>query len=128
MAEENKSRTVLVIDDDPVVLKLLESLLKTNGYAVIASKEAAEGLEFAMKRRPDMVILDVMMPIINGFNICRLMKSEHGQKHIPIVLLTSRATKDDREIGMQVGADAYIAKPVNTEELLRTIRELLVNV
>ena len=127
MPEENKSRTILVIDDDPVILKLLESLLKAQGYIVIASREAAVGLEIAINRRPDLVILDVMMPIINGFNICRLMKSEHGHKHIPIILLTSRAADGDREIGMQVGADAYIAKPVKTEELLRTIQEFLVN-
>ena len=83
------------------------------------------GLEIAMKKQPDLIVLDVMMPIINGFNICRLMKSEETCKHIPIILLTSRVTEEDRRIGQEVGADAYLLKPLNTEEFLYKVKELL---
>lgn len=116
---------ILVVDDDPVIIKLLTSVLPENGYEVMASQEAPEGLEMAMKRAPDLIILDVMMPIINGFNMCRLMKSQPECRDIPVILLTSRAGDEDRRIGQEVGANAYVSKPFNTQELLAKIRELL---
>jgi DNA-binding response OmpR family regulator len=72
-----------------------------------------------------LIILDVMMPMINGFNICRLLKSREAQKHTPIILLTSRISDDDRRIGGEVGADAYYCKPLDTEAFLAKIAELL---
>ena len=119
------AKRILVIDDDPTLLKLIQGVLSSNGFEVLSASEAPGGLELAMKQSPDLIILDVMMPIINGFNICRLMKSKHGHKHIPIILLTSRSTEADQKIGQEVGADAYVTKPFKTEELLNKIKELL---
>ena len=119
------AKRILVIDDDPTLLKLAQGVLHSNGFDVIASADAPNGLETAMKQKPDLIVLDVMMPIINGFNICRLMKSQKALKHIPIILLTSRSTKADQDIGTEVGADAYLSKPFKTEEFLDKIRELL---
>jgi DNA-binding response OmpR family regulator len=116
---------ILIIDDDPTVLKLIQSVLTSNGYEAITAGEAPNGLELAMKQKHDLVILDVMMPIINGFNICRMLKNEHDRKHIPIIMLTSRSSDSDQKIGQEVGADAYVAKPFKTEELLGKIKELL---
>lgn len=116
---------ILIIDDDQGVIKLTTSILSSNGYEVLSSSEAPAGLEMAMKEKIDLIVLDVMIPIINGFNICRLLKSQEKYKMIPIVLLTSRSEDEDRKIGKEVGADAYIAKPLNRENFLTTIKDLL---
>ena len=125
MVEKNKNPRILVVDDDLLVIRLLEKLLVSKGYTVLLADEAPQGLEMAIKESPDLVILDVMMPIINGFNICRLLKSQPNRQNIPIILLTSRATEEDRCIGREVGADAYFSKPLNTEEFLQKVQELL---
>jgi len=125
MPDEIKKGKILLIDDDPTVIKLAGSLLQNQGYEVAAASEAPNGLEMAMKDRPDLIVLDVMMPIINGYNICRLMKNEETCRDIPIILLTSRAEDEDRKIGAEVGANAYLAKPINSEEFLRQVETLL---
>jgi DNA-binding response OmpR family regulator len=91
---------------------------------VKALTEATEGLEYAITHNPDLIILDVMMPIINGFNFCRLLKQEKNRKNIPVILLTARDQMKDIEIGFEVGAEAYLTKPVNTAELIKTIKVL----
>ncbi len=118
-------KRILVVDDDPVVVHILESRLKDNGYEVMVTQEATNGLEMAMKQFPDLIILDVMMPIVNGYNFCRLLKSQDKHKNIPVMMLTSRSEEQDRRIGEEVGADAYIVKPFNIDELLGTVRQLL---
>ena len=118
-------KKILVIDDDPVMIKLTESRLTVHGYHVAVSREAPAGLEMALKDKPDLIILDVMMPIVNGYNFCRLLKSQKAHKHIPIIFLTSRATEKDKEIGKEVGADAYLTKPVDMDQLLEMIGNLL---
>ena len=125
MNEETKRERILVIDDDQGVLKLVETLLGTHGYEVSSTDDAAQGLEMAIKAPPDLVVLDVMMPIINGFNICRLLKSQETAMRIPVILLTSRASEDDVAIGQEVGANAYLSKPIDTKLFLEKIRELL---
>lgn len=122
MGGKRKIRKILVVDDDRTITILLEKYLEKNGYEVTAINEASEGLEFAMTRKPDMIILDVMMPIINGFNFCRLIKAEEGSKDIPIILLTSRNKLKDIEIGLEMGAEAYLIKPLNIAELLKMIK------
>lgn len=119
------SKCILVIDDDPGHIRLVETLLKSRGYTVLISDEAPGGLELAMKQSPDLITLDVMMPVINGFNICRLLKSQSKHKHIPIILVTSRVTEEDQRIGEEVGADAYLLKPLNSEAFLNKVEELL---
>ena len=117
-----KNKKILVVDDDRTITVLLKKYLEKNGYEVTAMNEASKGLEHAMTRKPDLIILDVMMPIINGFNFCRLIKAEGVSKDIPIILLTSRNTLKDIEIGLEMGAEAYLVKPLNIEELLKTIK------
>ena len=125
MDEQEKQPRILVVDDDPIVRKLLENALAPLGYEVLGAADAPTGLEKAMKELPDLIVLDVMMPIINGFNICRLLKSEEGCKRVPIILLTSRSSDEDRKIGLDVGADAYFTKPLNTQEFLAAVQRLL---
>jgi DNA-binding response OmpR family regulator len=125
MEAKKTSPKILVIDDDPMIVKLLQTLLVSNGFEVQSSLDAPEGLEIAIKGSPELIILDVMMPLINGFNICRLMKTQESCKGIPIIILTSRATENDRRIAEEVGADAYVAKPFKAQELLDKIRSLI---
>jgi len=121
----NSSKTILVIDDNPTDLKLISSLLMAEGYQVVTADEAPVGIEEIMTRKPDLIVLDVMMPIINGYNICRLIKDQDDYAHIPVILLTSRTSEEDHRIGREVGADAYIAKPFERSDLLSTIERLV---
>lgn len=121
----NENPSILVIDDNPADLKLVSSILENQGYHVFSSNEAPSGIEMAMSIRPDLIILDVMMPIINGYNICRLIKDQKEYAHIPILLLTSRTTDNDQRIGLEAGADAYIIKPFETQRLLDTVKKFL---
>ena len=122
MEGKRKIKKIVVVDDDRTVTVLVKKYLEKSGYEVTAVNEASEGLELAMTRKPDLIILDVMIPIINGFNFCRLVKAEEDCKDIPIILLTSRNKLKDVEIGLEMGAEAYLIKPLNIEELLRTIK------
>ena len=117
-----KFHKILVVDDDPVMVKLLESTLTDKGFDVMVTQEAADGLQKAINNKPDLIILDVMMPVINGFNFCRLLKSEQSRQDVPIILLTSRDEMEDIQIGLEMGADAYLTKPVNMDELFKTIK------
>jgi DNA-binding response OmpR family regulator len=121
MSTPKQIKRILVVDDDATQVKLLQETLSKHGFEITATTEAAKGLQFAMDQDHDLIILDVMMPIINGYNFCKLLKSHHDKKHVSIILLTSRDEREDIEIGMEMGADAYLTKPVNTEELLKTI-------
>ena len=125
MPDSQTLKTILVVDDDPTQVKLLEGILINNGFTMMTATEAADGLQMAMTQSPDLIILDVMMPIINGYNFCHLLKSQEIQKKIPVILVTSRDEKKDFDIGHEMGADIYLTKPVNTEELLKAINRLL---
>ncbi len=127
MPTKETRKRILIIDDDPVQTKLLEKRLPENGYAVLTATKAANGLQLAMDKYPDLIILDVMMPIINGYNLCQLLKKEEKHKTIPIILLTSRDKEKDIAIGHDVGADDYLVKPVNLPVLLEKIRSLIKN-
>lgn len=118
-------KRILVVDDDVTAIRMIEGRLNANGYTVETASDAPQGLEMAMKTKPSLIILDVMMPIVNGYNFCRLLKSDIHHRKIPVILLTSRGEETDIEIGHEVGADAYLTKPVNIEELLKKVQELL---
>lgn len=122
MLAKKEIKNILIVDDDALQVKLLEGILKSNGYTVSIATEADEGLDKAINHDPDLIILDVMMPVINGYNFCRLLKKEAGKSEILIILLTSRDELQDIQIGLEMGADAYLTKPVHTDELLKTIR------
>ena len=125
MVKQDPRKTVLVIDDDALQVKALEKKLPESGYAVLTADKAADGLALAMNKYPDVIILDVMMPIINGYNLCQLLKNDPKHKHIPIIMLTSRDSEKDREIGRDVGANIYLTKPLDIPLLLEKLKDLL---
>ncbi len=116
---------ILVVDDDPVVTKLLETRLRANHYEVLTAADGEEGLHVAKTGRPDLIILDVMLPKINGSVVCGILKYDEEFKSIPILMLTVKNRQIDRDIGETVKADAYITKPFDMELLLQEIEKLL---
>ena len=121
------SKKILLIDDAQSIIELMEYWLKQSGYDIIIARNGMEGFEKAKSENPDLIILDIMLPKIDGFNICRLLKFDKQYKNIPIVMVTAREQKEDRELGHEVGADAYIEKPITEEVLLKTVKKLLKN-
>lgn len=122
MTNLKKIKKIIVIDDDSIQVKLLECALREHGFEVKSTTDAPEGLQMTMDEKPDLVILDVMMPVINGYNFCKLVKTEERLKNTAIILATARDEMEDIKIGMEVGADAYLTKPVDIKELLKAIR------
>jgi putative two-component system response regulator len=122
---EFHSATILIADDDPAHSSMLSWLLKAEGYDVHCARDGKEALAFLLNRTPDLALLDVVMPRPNGFEVCETIKSNPDTRFIPIVLVTGLARSDDRIHGIKCGADDFLSKPVNREELLARVRSLL---
>ncbi len=119
------NKRILVVDDNPQVVALLKMRLELAGYKVIAAHDGHTGLTLARKEKPDLIILDIMLPKMNGYQICRFLKFDKKYKHIPIIILTSRAKQSDVEIGKKTGSDEYLFKPYNPKKLLELINKYL---
>ena len=117
--------TVLLVDDDPVILKLLQVNFEMEGYAVITANDGAEGLARARAERPDIVLLDIMMPKMDGLEVTRALKSDSATRSIPIILLSAKAQVSDVQQGKDIGADDYLTKPFDPLELLERVGHLL---
>jgi two-component system alkaline phosphatase synthesis response regulator PhoP len=118
------TRTVLVIDDDPVIVKLLQVNFEIEGYAVISAENGLSGLTRARDDQPDLIILDVMMPGMNGIDVARSLKAAEETRAIPIILLSAKAQANDVALGLEV-ADDYITKPFDPLELLDRVAGFL---
>jgi DNA-binding response OmpR family regulator len=117
--------TVLLVDDDPVILKLLQVNFEMEGYDVITASDGIEGLEKAKSELPDIILLDIMMPKMDGLEVTRNLKSDDNLKSIPIVLLSAKAQASDVQAGKDAGADDYLTKPFDPLELLSRVSEIL---
>jgi DNA-binding response OmpR family regulator len=117
--------TVLVVDDDPVILKLLEVNFEMEGFQVVRAADGAEGLERAREVHPDIVILDVMMPRMTGYEVAKALREDEGTAHIPIIFVTARAQSSDVERGMELGVDDYVTKPFDPLDLIARVNTLL---
>ncbi len=118
-------KRILVVDDEEDVLKTVSFRLESFGYEVITAKDGMEGLEKARNGSPDLIVLDLMLPKIDGYKVCVLLKNDKRYSRIPIVMFTAKAGDADKKMGLDLGADAYIMKPFEPEELLKTIDVLL---
>ncbi len=116
---------ILIVDDYPNLVRVLTMRLQSEGYEVLSSADGLDGLFKARTESPDLILLDVLLPKMDGFKICRLLKSDEKRRHIPIIMLTSRARDIDRHTGMEMGADAYMHKPYDPPELLDKIGSLI---
>lgn len=117
--------TVLVVDDDPVILKLLEVNFEMEGFQVVRAADGAEGLQRAREVRPDIVVLDVMMPRMTGYEVAKALREDDGTAHIPIIFVTARAQSHDVERGMELGVDDYVTKPFDPLDLIARVNTLL---
>jgi two-component system, chemotaxis family, response regulator PixH len=118
--------TVLVVEDTPSERELITSYLRSSGYAVICATDAKDALNKATEQKPDVVVTDVVMPGMNGFELCRNLKKNPLTQKMPIVVCTSKNQELDRLWGMKQGADVYITKPFSQEELIRAIRSVAI--
>ena len=120
----NKKR-ILLVDDEPALLELIKIRLEANGYEVISASDGQQALDLARKEMPELIILDLMLPKVDGYKVCRLLKFDDKYKKIPIVLFTARAQESDKKLGEEAGADGYIVKPFEPGALLAKIKEFL---
>ena len=116
---------ILVVDDEPEAVELVEFNLKQAGYAVITAVDGAEALKKARAQRPDLIILDVMLPEMDGFEACKMLRLDPGTARVPIIMLTAKAAEIDRVLGLELGADDYLTKPFSPRELLLRIKKIL---
>jgi twitching motility two-component system response regulator PilH len=116
---------VLIIDDSPADTQELTGILGRNGYAVIAAEGAEQGVQIAREQQPDVVLMDIVMPGINGFQATRLLTQGAGTRHIPVIMVSNKDQQADRVWGARQGARGYVTKPVRERELLAAIESLL---
>jgi len=119
------NKKILIIEDEKQLVEMLKMRLEKEGYSVIVSYDGRDGLEKARTEKPGLVILDLMLPIMDGYKVCALLKKDSRYSKIPIVMFTAKAQDSDRELGMEMGADAYITKPFDAPVLLAKIREFI---
>ncbi len=119
------SKRVLIVDDEPNIVISVEFLMKREGFAVSVARDGEEALECIRAERPDLVILDVMMPKLNGFEVCETVRADPQLAGIRILMLTAKGRETEMRKGISLGADAYIAKPFSTRDLVDRVKSLL---
>jgi twitching motility two-component system response regulator PilG len=118
-------KKILIVEDEESLLKLESILLTTKGYLVQGATSGRSALESVAEEPPDLILLDIMLPEIDGFEVCRRLKSSPKTRHIPIILLTAKKTPEDVARGEEVGADQYITKPFKSAMVMESIEKLL---
>jgi len=119
---ENRKSLILAVDDKPQNLQFLGKLLSDNGYEVGMAQNGQQALNFVKKNEPDLILLDIMMPDIDGYEVCHKLKADFGTRHIPVIFLTAKTDADDIVKGFDAGGVDYVSKPFNSAELLARIK------
>ncbi|HEY6572875.1 MAG TPA: response regulator [Candidatus Eisenbacteria bacterium] len=125
MTEETPRARVLVVDDEPDLIRILEFGLRAAGYQVEIAADGQEGLKKAREIRPDIILLDLMLPKLDGYKVCRLLKFDERYRHIPIIILSARTQEGDQTLAKEMGANRFITKPYEFSEILAHIEALL---
>ncbi|WP_432643517.1 response regulator transcription factor [Acidaminococcus sp.] len=118
----NKQQTVLIADDEPQIREILSIYFKKEGFKVIEAADGAEALVQVQAGKPDIILLDIMMPVLDGLEVCKQVRKISD---IPIIMLTAKDSDDDRILGLEIGADDYISKPFNTREVVARVKAVL---
>lgn len=116
---------ILVVDDEPDALELAELNLRNAGFAVLLAANGTDALKQARKHKPDLIVLDIMLPEVDGLEVCKTLRADPGTAGIPVLLLTAKAAEIDRVLGLELGADDYVTKPFSPRELVLRIKGLL---
>lgn len=120
-----RSKKILIVEDEQDIAENLKARLSLDKYKVVVAKDGKEGVEKARSEKPDLIILDVMLPYINGFDVCQILKIEEKTKAIPILMLTALPHMDDAEKGFQSGAADFLNKPYSNERLMQKVKKLI---
>jgi len=119
------TKKILIIEDEEPLAKMLQLRLEANNFQVISATDGQKGLNMARDEQPDLIILDIMLPTMNGHQILRMLKFDGRYKDIPIIVLTAKGLEEDKKLGQDLGADAYFPKPFDSDKLMEKIWELL---
>ena len=112
---------ILAVDDSPTILEMIKSILLAGGYEVVTAADGAEALNTAKAEKPDLILLDVMLPKLDGYRVCRLLKFDQNYKHIPIIMLTAKTEEQSVATGIRTGANLYLTKPIEPDKLLEAV-------
>jgi len=118
-------KRILIVDDEKDLVMAIKIRLEHAGYETLVSHDGQEALDKARKERPNLILLDLMLPKMDGYKVCRMLKFDEKYKDIPIIMLTARVQESDEKLGYETGANAYIMKPFEPQVLLTKIQELL---
>lgn len=116
---------ILIVEDEPDIVKMLEYNLKKEGFRITSASDGREALRRVERDRPDIIILDLMLPEIDGLEVCKFLKQSPGTANIPIIMLTAKAQETDKIVGLELGADDYITKPFSIRELTARVKAVL---
>jgi DNA-binding response OmpR family regulator len=118
-------KRILIVDDEPNIVTSLEYLMKAEGFEVEVAADGETGLTAARERRPDLVLLDIMLPKMNGFDVCEKLRTDPACRGMKIVMLTAKGRQTDNARGLAAGADLYVTKPFSTRDLVAQVKQLL---
>jgi len=121
----DKKNKILLVDDEKDLSEIVKFRLESQGYDVICAYDGQEALDKARDEKPDLIIMDLMLPKLDGYKVCRMLKFDKKYNKIPVIIFTARSQESDKEAGKDVGADAYITKPFEPEALIAEIKKLL---
>ena len=116
---------ILAVDDEPHILKLVSFSLSSRGYDVIEATDGLSAIEVAEREQPDLILMDVMMPLMNGYDACRKIKENPSTRHIPVVMLSAKSQVSEQSEGIQAGAVTYVTKPFTPKELVSQVAGVL---
>ncbi len=116
---------ILIVEDDPDSRRLTRRILQISGYTTIEATDGKQGVESAKAKKPDLILMDIMMPVMDGYAACSIIKADKATREIPVVMLTAMGYELNKQLAEKIGADDYITKPINREELLDVINQLL---
>jgi phosphate regulon transcriptional regulator PhoB len=117
--------TILIVEDEKDIVKMLDYNLKNEGYKVIVADDGEDALDAAKTKHPDLILLDLMLPGLDGLEVCKELKNERKTKSIPVIMLTAKAQESDKVVGLELGADDYVTKPFSPRELTARIKAVL---
>ena len=117
-------KKILLVDDEPNIQMIVGARLKAMGFEVLIAKDGQEGLDLAREEFPDAVLLDLMLPKLDGYKVCRMLKFDKAFEKIPVIIFSAKGSEADKKLAEQAGADAYMVKPFDPELFTQTIRKL----
>lgn len=120
-------KKIMIIDDEPGVVKMIRYLLEKNAYVVVSATEGEEGLKLALAEKPDLILMDIMMPTLDGNEVMKRLKADESTKDIPIIMLSALGQEGDVAKSLELGAVDYVVKPFHPQELLERLRKILGN-